>query len=88
MDGLGKGSQVQAHIVSPGLVPRGFGSKMEDRLHAQCAGGKARTHLFWGYFSIFIKIHVFKKASRRILIPHKQVACGQAILSGYQLHLK
>lgn len=46
------------------------------------------THLFWGHLSIFIEIHIFKKASRRILIPHKQVARGQAILSRYQLHLK
>lgn len=46
------------------------------------------AHLFWGHLSIFIEIHVFKQAGGRVLVPHKQVACGQAILSGYQLHLK
>lgn len=45
-------------------------------------------HLFWGHLSIFIEIHVFKKAGRRILVPHKQVARGQAIFPGYQLHFK
>lgn len=67
------------------------GRRPEGNKHAGFWVGvvtKFLTHLFWGHLSIFIEIHVFKKASGRILVPHKQVTCGQAILSGYQLHLK
>lgn len=91
--GLGKGPQVEPNIVSPGLIPGelGVGGSQKASEHAGFQVGvvtKFPAYLFWGHLSIFIEIHVFKQAGCRILVPHKQVACGQAILSGYQLHLK
>lgn len=46
------------------------------------------THLLWGDLAIFVEVQVFKQVGRRVLVPHKQVAFGQPLLAGYQLHLK
>lgn len=46
------------------------------------------THLLWGDLAILVKVQVFEQVGRRVLMPHKQVACGQPLLSGHQLHLK
>lgn len=70
------------------------GNSDSDHVSERHAGFQVKTvaqflaHLFCGHLSIFIEIHVFKQAGRRILVPHKQVTCGQAVLSRYQLHLK
>ena len=57
----------------------------------QCAVRRRRelvTHLLRGDLAILVKVHVFKQVGRRVLVPHKQVARGQPVLPGHQLHLK
>lgn len=46
------------------------------------------THLLWGDLAILIEVQAFEQVDRRVLVPHKQVACGQPLLPGHQLHLK